>query len=153
MKSCGGCTLCCYFMGVPIFDSPEYSYCPNCDQNKGCKIWETRPDICRNTSCVWFVEPDIPIKYRPDQCGFMFERPPHSDLYVGHVDPARHEVWNSRELAIFVEKIKQTGHSVVLCSFDQSQTIYSLAKGDTIERVKKDLLECVRFHRSKEITE
>lgn len=149
MKECGGCTLCCYFMAITEFDSPEYSYCKNCVPNVGCAIWKDRPNVCRNTDCVWLKEEQIPDIFRPDRCGVMFELPSQSSVYVGHVDPDNPEVWNSPELSIFIKKINESGHSVVICTSNKSKTFYSLSKGDTIDNVKKELLRSIKFHKDR----
>jgi hypothetical protein len=91
-------------------------------------------------------QPQIPESFRPDRCGVMFELPSFSRVYIGHVDPSRPDVWKSPQVQVFIQKIKQAGHSVVICTSDKSKTFYSLSEGDTIENVKADLVNCAQKH-------
>lgn len=148
MRECGQCTWCCFFMGVPNFNSPEYSYCPKCKPNKGCTIWKVRPDVCKNTSCVWLKQSQIPDSFRPDRIGVMFELPSASRVYVAHVDPKRPNAWKEGPAQVFIKKIKEAGHSVVVCTKDKSQTFYSLCEGDTLKNVQRQLLNSIQFHQA-----
>lgn len=76
----------------------------------------------------------------------MFERPNHSNLYLGYVDPARPDAWESHPVQVFVQKIKTAGSSVVIFTEDKSRTLYSLKTGDTLENVRNDLSRCVQKH-------
>ena len=139
---CGECTLCCFFANVPDYDSPEYEYCRHCNKNEGCSNYENRNDICRDFKCFWLKHPEIPDEFRPDKCGVMFEVPYGSDVCIGHVDPDNPDAINSKEIAVFVKKLTEFGHSVV---FYTSPKQYKLAKDDTIERVKHSIKTAIRL--------
>lgn len=131
-------------MRVVEFESPEFSYCPNCDPGGvGCKIYETRPEVCRVTNCLWMNQDVVPADLRPDRCGVMFEIPPFSLVYVGYVDPKRPDAWKDPAPQLLIQKIKDAGNSVVILSKDKKKTYFSLTAGDTIERVRADLRNCV----------
>jgi hypothetical protein len=136
-------------MKIVEMNSKEYSYCEKCDPGVGCSIWEKRPDVCRNTNCVWVVEEQIPNTFRPDKVGVMFERPSKCNVYIGHVDPDRVDVWHSPHLAVFVDKINQAGFSVVLCTEKSGENFFSLAPGDNIDRVKAELQSCYNSHKER----
>jgi hypothetical protein len=76
----------------------------------------------------------------------MFERPRFSSLYLGYVDPARPDAWKGHRSQMFVKKIKESGHSVVIFSENKSRAFFSLAGTDTIETVTTDLSRCVQEH-------
>jgi hypothetical protein len=68
-RECGECTLCCI---VPAIDKPEMqklpsSVCGHCD--KGCAIYENRPETCRTYYCGWRWLPIFGDDWRPDQSG------------------------------------------------------------------------------------
>jgi hypothetical protein len=71
-RECGKCTVCCK---VPAIDHPALQKmpgvtCPNCKVG-GCKIYETRPEPCRNFFCGWRYLPDLGKDWRPDKCGVL----------------------------------------------------------------------------------
>lgn len=55
MRACGSCSLCCKVMGVPEVKS-RHDWCPHVDKGKGCKIYDARPDRCREFSCLWLTQ-------------------------------------------------------------------------------------------------
>jgi len=66
--SCGDCDACCKIFTVDEVDSPKGEYCKYCD--KGCLIYETRPDVCKEFKCGYLVG-GWEIELRPDNCGVM----------------------------------------------------------------------------------
>jgi hypothetical protein len=73
LRQCGPCTACCTVMGVVELNKGNYQPCSfNCGS---CAIYESRPTMCREWSCVWllgFIKGDEPT--RPDQLGLIFNR-------------------------------------------------------------------------------
>jgi hypothetical protein len=71
-NQCGECTACCDVLGVRELGKPYFARCSHLD--KGCGIYETRPDTCRAYRCVWHLgllgdRPD----FRPDKLGILLE--------------------------------------------------------------------------------
>jgi hypothetical protein len=69
-RACGGCTACCFVMGVAEVPTPFYTRCPHiCDA--GCDVYGKHPGACRDFYCEWLVgrlgDPD-----RPDRLGLLF---------------------------------------------------------------------------------
>lgn len=69
-RTCGTCTVCCY---VPFIDTPELKkpagvVCPNCT-GRGCGIYETRPQVCRDYYCGWRYTAQLGDDWRPDKSG------------------------------------------------------------------------------------
>jgi hypothetical protein len=71
-RTCGDCRLCCKLVGVfdqedgkLVFEKEPYEWCQHAC-NTGCSIYETRPNGCRNYSCLWLeglgTEDDRPDK-------------------------------------------------------------------------------------------
>jgi len=82
-RECGGCTACCTVLKVdePELKKPSDQVCPNCTQG-GCKIYETRPAICRRFECGWKILRYLGEEWRPDRCGVII------DLVEGDQIPA-----------------------------------------------------------------
>ena len=72
MQECGECTACCYAFPVVELEKERFTKCEYA--NKGCKIYNVRPESCRKCLCAWVTQPEIPIELRPDQCGVIFEK-------------------------------------------------------------------------------
>ena len=61
--------MCCKVLKVPETDSPKGEWCQHCDVGKGCKVYATRPQRCRDFQCgylIWDAVPDhwFPAKSR-----------------------------------------------------------------------------------------
>src|SRR5258707_684763 len=72
-RECAECTVCCT---VPTIDKPELqkpagTTCRHC--NKGCGIYETRPEVCRTFFCGWRQLEIFGDAWRPDKCGVYAE--------------------------------------------------------------------------------
>jgi hypothetical protein len=72
-RPCGGCTVCCKVASVPEIGKPANAWCANCDKGKGCRIYERRPQACRDFYCLWKVMPDFPEELRPDKCKVLWQ--------------------------------------------------------------------------------
>jgi hypothetical protein len=94
-RRCGDCTACCTVMGVKDLDPPKPpgARCPQVC-SRGCRIYEFRPDSCREFACVW-VQGGLPKQYRPDRVGVVFGVNETGDILIGHADPARPEFWRT----------------------------------------------------------
>lgn len=69
---CGECTLCCKLLEVHDIPSDIGVYCQHCD--KGCSIYEARPQECRDYQCMWTQMNEVADDLRPDKCGIIFDR-------------------------------------------------------------------------------
>lgn len=52
-RSCGTCSLCCTVLRVDELGKRAGDDCTHQCGDKGCGIYETRPQICRNYQCLW----------------------------------------------------------------------------------------------------
>jgi hypothetical protein len=91
-RRCGECTACCKELTIddPALKKPGNVLCTHCVPKRGCGIYESRPQMCRDWYCGWrylnwldescrpdrsnvliqFSEEDIPLPYR--QVGLVF---------------------------------------------------------------------------------
>lgn len=71
-RSCGSCSLCCSVYEIQSISKPEWVWCGHCEHGRGCRIYATRPRVCRVFVCLWRAgsghESD-----RPDLIGSMMD--------------------------------------------------------------------------------
>lgn len=79
-RECGECTACCVLPRIgsdePSFPEGKLGYTPCkhlCTNGGGCSIYEQRPQLCQDYSCLWRVGiVDGDERRRPDNLGLMF---------------------------------------------------------------------------------
>lgn len=54
-RQCGGCTACCKTHPILELNNPARVWCPECNIAKGCKIYDSRPQGCRDFTCQWLM--------------------------------------------------------------------------------------------------
>ena len=92
-RECGECTLCCKVMGIGELEKPAGVWCAHCKSNRGCSIYETRPQECRDFVCAWLLNPKIDDAWKPSHCKFaVWSEAGNLNLKVS-VDPARPDAW------------------------------------------------------------
>lgn len=52
-RTCGTCTACCKTHPIRELEKPAGGWCPHCHIGHGCRIYESRPDSCREFECQW----------------------------------------------------------------------------------------------------
>lgn len=73
-RQCGDCMVCCEYLYInsPTLKKPADVLCSNYLANRGCRIYETRPSVCRTWHCLWRRDEMIPEELRPDKSGVIF---------------------------------------------------------------------------------
>jgi hypothetical protein len=95
-RECGTCTMCCKLLDVdsPHGLKPADQWCRHCQPGKGCAIYATRWDACREFLCGWLQNPMLPDELRPDRCHVILT----SNLDGGVTaicSPDRPEAWRA----------------------------------------------------------
>jgi hypothetical protein len=85
-RSCGNCTLCCKVYPVPVMNKPRSVWCKECKPGKGCGIWETRPEFCRDFHCLWIKDQRMGPEWQPNVAKFVMNWAAKGVLHVT-VDP------------------------------------------------------------------
>ena len=72
-RQCGECTACCTYLKI---DTPELQKhggvdCEHLEPRRGCRIYEQRPQVCRDFLCLWRQTPAVPDDWRPDLSGVL----------------------------------------------------------------------------------
>lgn len=75
-RECGACTVCCRILPVATKELKKTAnvLCQHCDEGRGCRIYDARPNVCRGFYCEWLLNPQIPATWRPDKSGIFIER-------------------------------------------------------------------------------
>ncbi len=70
-RICGDCNLCCKIPGVAAVGKKNLTWCPHCDIGKGCRIYDTRPEECRDFRCLWLDDDSLPPDFDPRRARFV----------------------------------------------------------------------------------
>jgi uncharacterized protein len=107
-KSCGPCTMCCKVLVIDHFEKDAGVLCEHCILKGGCKIYETRPDVCRDYECDWMMERSLGPQLRPDKVGTILMEDPDSEEYQAVTDPSTPMAWrNPLVFKVLVAKAKE----------------------------------------------
>lgn len=87
MRSCGDCIACCTALTIEELGKPAGVACENLTP-EGCGIYETRPQVCRDFSCLW-ASGSFNWKGRPDRSGVMAHAQKTAKGVVGVLDELR----------------------------------------------------------------
>jgi hypothetical protein len=74
MQKCGECTACCQWLQLNEIPSAIGELCRHCTWGVGCKIYESRPQECKDYQCMWSQMDNVSIDLRPDNLGIIFDR-------------------------------------------------------------------------------
>ena len=118
---CGECSLCCDIPKVKELKKPAWKLCSNYDiQCKNCKIYDKRPEECRNFECSYYQMKKVNIAVRPDKCGVMFEMiSPRIFLGTLHPDYEFSDIAKGQ-----IDAFMKQGFSVVFSRKDEKLKFY-----------------------------
>jgi hypothetical protein len=102
-RQCGTCSLCCKTVAVKEFAKPNGVWCKQAIRSKGCAIYESRPDSCRQFTCEWLLEKSLGPDWKPDRSKFVVFVTADNHLTVS-VDPGFPSAWRQ---APYYDRIKQ----------------------------------------------
>ena len=89
-RECGDCNLCCKLPSTDF--KKDYEWCKHCEIGVGCKIYESRPQVCRDFSCLW-KKGMIEEHLKPNKVGF-------------YIVPEREESLRDKIFTIYAETYK-----------------------------------------------
>ncbi len=74
-RECGSCTVCCKTLkiNVPELKKLAAVLCDHCAAGVGCKIYESRPSVCKEWYCGWRGMGYLSDEWRPDRCGVLID--------------------------------------------------------------------------------
>lgn len=90
-RTCGSCTLCCRLPDIDELLKPANEWCIHCVDGMGCKIYQSRPQTCRDFLCLWMTDPNLGPEWEPTKAHMMvYTQGPQMTMLV---DPAYPDVW------------------------------------------------------------
>lgn len=92
MKQCGGCTLCCKIPAISVLKKPSDSWCKHCAVGAGCTVYDQRPKVCAEFSCLW-LSSDMPEEFRPDKLHFYIAGNQNDEVLKIRVDTEFPDAW------------------------------------------------------------
>jgi hypothetical protein len=118
--ACGPCTMCCKLLGVEELGKAMDAWCPHCAKGRGCGIYGSRPQSCRDFACAWLatVEAGLPVDQamRPDRCHVVFHEPVGRGAgnLIAHVDPAYPKSWTEGAVSRHIADVASGGGTVAV---------------------------------------
>lgn len=112
MKTCGECTLCCKIVSLPELEKPANVPCHHCVLKKGCAIYDTRPQGCRDYTCLWLISAQQPDAWRPDKTHLYVEK--GSEVMTVRVDTDHPSAWQQPPGQEVVEHLLTRGYHVLI---------------------------------------
>lgn len=95
-RNCGTCTLCCKVYTVAAIDKPAGRWCRHCTPGRGCGIYGTRPDQCRDFFCLWMTESAVPAEWKPERSKMVLTVLPENGFIYVQVDPGSPQAWKKQ---------------------------------------------------------
>lgn len=98
INHCGECRACCFTLYIEDgqFKKPSRQWCQHCAKDFGCKLYQSRPSVCRKFKCLWLKSQKrndrMAPELRPDRCGAIFteDTQAHDPLIIEcHGEPNR----------------------------------------------------------------
>jgi Fe-S-cluster containining protein len=78
---------------VPELAKPGHEWCPNCERSSGCRIYETRPQTCRDFFCAWRTQAWLGDEWKPLRSRMVITWEDGGNRMVIHVDGGRIDAW------------------------------------------------------------
>ena len=74
-RTCGTCSMCCKILNIEPLNKPAGIWCKDCNPGKGCRIYDSRPQVCREFGCGWIIDADVPEWMAPNKSGVVITIP------------------------------------------------------------------------------
>ncbi len=90
-RSCGQCTLCCRLPEIEEFSKPANDWCGHCAPDRGCRIYDSRPRLCRDFFCRYMTDASMSEIWAPTISHMMvYNQGPQITVLV---DPDHEAIW------------------------------------------------------------
>lgn len=103
-RSCEGCTLCCKIFAIPELPKPRHEWCRHCDVGRGCRIYDARPQTCRDFYCGYLLMPNLPEHWKPSRSRMVLTWESHANRMVINVDGGRPDAWKKEPYYTQIKK-------------------------------------------------
>ena len=116
---CGTCTACCRIFDIPELEKPAGKWCEHCEIGRGCSIYDSRPQMCRDYECLWLQaqqKGNFPLmgpEARPDKCKVVFTPTTNETIIAAITMPHAPDAWMRGAAKNVVEQLVRGGMAVV----------------------------------------
>lgn len=104
-------------MAVDDLDKPRDTWCTHCDKGKGCKIYDTRPQGCRDFNCLW-LQGVGEEELRPDKSWVVL-----SGLLRVNVDVGRPDAWRDSRFQVLIDDVLTEGKQVMISCGSKAEVL------------------------------
>lgn len=115
---CGTCSLCCKLLGIGALDKQSGVWCAKCDPPNGCTIYQSRPQECRDFSCLWRETASMGEEWKPTRSRIVLYLIDDGARLIAHVNPSTPHAWRQepyyQQLKAWSRKWVKTGPKVVV---------------------------------------
>jgi uncharacterized protein len=112
-KACGTCSMCCKVLEIEELRKPAGPACKNCIVGGGCRIYEARPNVCREFECVWKGDRGMSLQLRPDRVGTILIEDEDTTEYQAVCDPDEPFAWRRPLMFQHLVSMAKSGRIVV----------------------------------------
>lgn len=85
--------MCCKVYEVPPVDKARGVWCKHCKPGRGCGIWNSRPQFCRDFHCHWIFDTSFGDEWKPEKSKLVMNYRPNDNAFVVMVDPGSPGAW------------------------------------------------------------
>ena len=85
--------MCCKLYDVPAVPKKAGAWCPHCAVGRGCKIYDERPDLCREFVCLWIQDAGLPEDWKPEKSKMVATVSSQTGFVHVRCDPSSPNVW------------------------------------------------------------
>jgi hypothetical protein len=108
-RACGSCTLCCRLPDIDALEKPANDWCRHCIDGEGCRIYEQRPQLCRDFLCLWRTDEGLDDSWDPARSRMMIYR--QGPQVTVLVDPDYPEIWKQTPYAETLQHWARAGEA------------------------------------------
>jgi hypothetical protein len=90
IRQCGSCNRCCDILEVAAVAKPVNQLCKYWEADKGCNIYNNRPQMCRSFNCAW-LQGHFDDNWFPEKAGIVVHF--SQDALNVAVDPTCSDRW------------------------------------------------------------
>ncbi len=128
MRVCGECNLCCKLLTIPTINKSSNTWCKFCHIGKGCTIHETKPQVCKDFSCMWLRDETMPDDWRPDRTHVFVSGSDSDDALKMFVDSDYPDAWQNELGQKIVGSLVSNGKHVLVVIDKQINFVPALGK-------------------------
>lgn len=101
--------MCCKLPEIKELDKPRQKVCQHCTMGVGCKIYESRPEVCRHFYCGYMAYDWIGDEWKPSKCRMVVVSEGENKRFAIHVDRDRKGAWKKEPYYSDIKQLSSEG--------------------------------------------